>query len=37
MIYAIMRDVDRAVTTTLQGKSLKTLLQSQGLPGVASD
>lgn len=37
VVDALIQDVDRAVTTTLQGKNLKTLLESQGLPGVASD
>ncbi len=37
VIDALIQDVDRAVTTTLRGKNLKALLESQGPPGVASD
>jgi membrane protein len=32
VIDAVIQDVDRAVTTSLHGKSLKTLVQSQDLP-----
>ena len=37
VIDALIQDVDRAVTTTLQGKSLKTLLESQGVQNPTAD
>lgn len=37
MVDAVMQEVDRAMTTSLQGKSLKTLLRSQGIRSPTAD
>jgi hypothetical protein len=37
VIDAVIQEVDRAVTTTLLGKNLKTILLRQGLPDANSD